>query len=121
MSPIAEAMFHVLRIRTPKPVPRRACIDYSELVAEIFRYPEVPPDLDHHDDARVNDAIRELIEGCRAQNLPNIAALVMNERTHQPIALVQTELYGGEGEAALAKWEAEMKEVAMTFYPQGLD
>lgn len=117
MTPLAVALFQVLRIRTPKPVARKALISYAELVAETFRYPGVPSDLDHHKDPRVDAALLELTEACRADNLPPATLMITGEQPYTPHPLIAGAVYGGADDVQ-AKWEKDIAEVAMTFYPQ---
>lgn len=119
MSPLAQAVYQVLRIRTPKPVPRKALIGYAELISEAFRYEGVPDDLDHHKDPRVDEAITELVAACRAESLPLIAALILSDAAFEPVEAYLKAAHPDVAtpEARTAAWEKELKEVAITFYP----
>lgn len=122
MSPIAEAIYQVLRIRTPKPVARKALIPYSELVTEVMQYEGIPEDLEHRKDPRLDEALLELIPACKADNQPQIAALVTPTGTYAPLDVFAKAAYpdANTPEAILAAWEKDLKEVAMTFFPDEL-
>lgn len=122
MGPIAQAIYQVLRMRTPKPVPRKALIAFAELVSEASRYEGVPDDLDHHGDPRVDEAIVEIIEACREEKLPQIASLILNPTAYGPLALYSKTAHptATTPESQTAAWEKELKEVVITFYPNEL-
>lgn len=120
MSPLAAAVYQVLRMRLPKPIARKALIDHSELIAELYRYPDAPQDLDLRD-PRINAAAVELVEPCRAAKLPLISALIIPGDTREP----HDSYYAAAHPSATAEtrreaWDNELKEVIMTFYPAKL-
>lgn len=123
MTPLANALYQVLRIRTPKPIARKATIGYPELVAELFRYEGIPTDLNHHADPRVDAALLELQEACKLENLPLVTALVLGtQERHSPSEAYFKSAHpqATTPDAKSAAWEKELREVAMTFYPASL-
>lgn len=123
MTPIAQAIYQVLRIRTPKPIARKATIPYPELVAELFRYEGTPSDLNHHADPRVDAALEEVFAACKAENLPQVTALVLDTKArHTPSDAYFKAAHpdAATPEARAQAWEKELREVAMTFYPPQL-
>jgi hypothetical protein len=117
MSPLAMAMYQVLRMRLPKPIARKALIDHAELISELYRYPDAPQDLDPRD-PRIDQAAVELAEWCRAAKLPLISALVIHGDTRLPADTYFAAAHPGlADEPRREAWENELKEVIMTFYP----
>lgn len=136
MSPLAAAMYQVLRMRLPKPIARKALIDHAELISELYRYPDAPQDLDPRD-PRIDDAAAELVQPCRDANLPLISSLIIHSDTREPAPSYYAAAHPPtqpptqphaspetppetSRESHRELWEAELKEVIMTFYPAKL-
>jgi hypothetical protein len=124
MSPIVLAMYDVLRVRTPKPVPRKALISVGELVVELYRYEGVPGDLGHRGDPRLDEAVLTVVEICDALELPPLPALITGDGEFGPLPVFARERYSnlqGDREKMLSAWEKDLKDVAITFYPDELE
>lgn len=114
-------VYQVLRLRVPKPNWRKAVIDHSELIAELYRlFPEAPRDLDLRD-PRLDAAAVELVEPCRAAKLPVISALIIHGDTRLPAESYFAAAHPGlDASARREAWEKSLGEVIVTFYPAKL-
>lgn len=120
MSPLAAMIYQVLRLRVPKPNWRKAVIDHSELISELYRFPEAPRDLDLRD-PRIDAAAVELAQACQAAKLPVISALIIHGDTRQPADSYYAAAHPAETpDTRREAWEKSLAEVIMTFYPTKL-
>lgn len=121
MTPLGAMVYQVLRLRVPKPNWRKAVIDHSELIAELYRlFPEAPRDLDLRD-PRLDAAAVELVAPCQALGLPAISALIIHGDTRLPAdSYFAAACPGLTGDARRAAWEKTLAEVIVTLYPPKL-
>lgn len=124
MSPIVLAVYDILRVRTPKPVPRKALISVTELVVDLYRYEGVPNDLGHRSDPRLDDAVVTALEICNALELPPLPALITSDGEFGPLPAFASARYptlASDRAKLLEAWEKDLKDVAITFYPDELE
>lgn len=115
MSPLAEAIYEILRNRTSLPDPR---ITYSEL-AERLR--DVSEDFEymHHRSRPLYTALWEVGAECRRLDLPLLPALVVRADTRRP----GETYYGGKDPGIVfkgervAEWRRELEAVGRSTYP----
>ncbi len=115
MSPLAEAVYDVLRCRPGQPDPR---ITYAQLAAEVR---ESSADLDyiHHRNRQLYEALGEVEEECSRLGLPSLAALVVRADSRRPgDAYFQghSAQFRFRGEQVEA-WRRELEAVKGAVYP----
>ena len=115
MSPLAAAVYEILRRRISLPDPR---ITYAELaeqlreVAEEFEYM-------HHRNRQLYAALGEIGDECRRLGLPLLPALVVRADTGRP----GEAYYEGKGTGMvfkgerMAEWQRELEAIRQTTYP----
>ena len=115
MSPLAEAVYEILRLRVAQPEPR---ITYAGLArqlrdrAEEFEYV-------HHRNRELYTALTEVGKECRRLKLPPLPALVVRADSGRPGAAY----YEGEctgivhRDEQVAAWERDLEAVKRTTYP----
>jgi hypothetical protein len=123
MSPLAEAIYHVLRCRVPTTGDPR--ISYVRLQESL------PPEFasarwdDSDGSWQLSDAIIEIVQTCRAHNLPCIAGLAVHElnghlagpgKGFYPLAYPEA----ATTEEQMGSWKQEMEIIKQTDYPQRL-
>jgi hypothetical protein len=115
MSPLAHAVYEILRVRTSRPEPR---ITYAELAEQLREISEEFADI-HHRNRQLYVALGEVGAECRRRGLPSLPALVVRADTKRPGAAYyegadSRSLYRGEKVAA---WRRELEAVKRTTYP----
>jgi hypothetical protein len=115
MSPLAKAIYELLRRRAPEPDPR---ITYAQLAAELR---DLSEDFDHvyHRSRELFAALNEVGQECRCLKLPPLPALVVRADTGQPGAAY----YRGKCSDLvsrgnpIAAWREDLEAVQGTTYP----
>jgi hypothetical protein len=112
MSPLANAIYKILRLRPRLADPR---ITYSEL-AERLRDNNAAFEHVHRRSRELYVALGEVGQECRRLNLPPLPALVVRADTRRPGAAYygSTILYKGERVAA---WRRDFEAVKRARYP----
>lgn len=120
LSALASAIYDILRGLVPDP---GAEITYSELVNQLGRMPRPNEGL-HYRDARLDEALGELVDACRAQELPAISALVIREAERNPGVGYYPKAHPLEWAQGLifaeVVWANERERVRQTSYPAQL-
>ena len=80
LSALATAIYSILQRRVPAATPE---IPYRELV-EALQPLGAPYSNLHWRDPRLDQALGDLVEACRAAGLPAISAIVVNGETRRP-------------------------------------
>lgn len=114
MSPLAEAVYDLLRLRPGLPEPR---LTYAALAAALRQRDEAL-DGAHHRDPRLYRALDEVGGECARLGLPSLAALVVRADTRRP----GEAYFHGPGMSAfrgerVAAWRRELDAVARSAYP----
>ncbi len=115
MSPLAEAVYEILRARVPQPDPR---ITYKELAAQLRESAEEFADV-HHRNRELYAALGEVGHECRRLALPALPALVVRADTGRPgqayfEGTCSGVVYRGEKVSA---WRRELEAVKLATYP----
>jgi hypothetical protein len=116
MSPLAEAIYHVLiqRVGLAKPL-----ISFKQLVKSLPTLDSPYEDLTQNDD-RLFRALGEVGRACKEQGLPTVTALVIRSLEKTPGAgyyqMFHPETGDDEGKRSKA-WEDELARVTTTKYP----
>jgi hypothetical protein len=115
MSPLAEAVYEILRVRTSNPDPR---ITYAEL-AEALRDTSEEFEYVHHRNRQLYVALTEVGQECRRLRLPPLPALVVRADTRRPGAAYyegkcSATVFKGEQVAA---WRRDLEAVQRATYP----
>lgn len=112
MSPLAGAVYDILRQRTSLADPR---ITYAELAAELR---DVSDEFEHvhHRTRPLYTALDEVGQECRRLRLPPLPALVVRADTRRPGEAYYTAhlVYRGERVAA---WRRDLEAVQRATYP----
>jgi hypothetical protein len=120
LSALALAIYDILRDRVPD---SGAEITYSELVNDLGPLPPPNEGL-HYRDARLDEALGELVAACRARWLPAISALVIREVERNPGAGYYPTAHPAEWaqDRMLAEvaWANEREQARQTSYPAQL-
>ncbi len=115
MSPIAEAIYTILRARRSQPDPR---ITYAEL-AEQLR--DVSDEFEHiyHRSRELYAALGEVGRECRRLGLPPLPALVVRADTRRPGAAYFTgkRFAGMFADDRVAAWQRDVAAVRRARYP----
>ena len=115
MSPLAQAIYEVLRQRTAMPDPR---ITYAEL-AEQLRDASGEFEYVHHRSQELYAALADVGKECRRLRLPPLPALVVRADTGRPGAAY----YKGKCSGAVppgdpaAGWRQDLEAVRRATYP----
>jgi hypothetical protein len=110
VSPLAEAVYAILRLRLPSPDPR---ISYAELAAQLRDASEEFEFISHRS-RELYAALAEVGQACRLLELPPLPALVVRADTRRP-----GDAYGGgpcTGERAAA-WREDLEAVKRASFP----
>jgi len=115
MSPLAEAVYTILRVRVGRPDPR---ITYAELAARLR---DLSDEFEgaHHRNPQLYAALGEVGAECRRLGLPCLAALVVRADTRRPGAAYYEGMSPGivyKGEK-VEEWRRELEAVKQTTYP----
>jgi hypothetical protein len=118
MTPLAEAVYEILRKRCPQTDPR---ITYAKLAEELR---EVSNDFEyvHHRGRELYKALSEVGRACRRLKLPPLPALVVRVDTRRPGAAY----YGGKCTGMvhhgdqIAAWGKDFEAVRNATYPAKL-
>jgi hypothetical protein len=116
MTPLAEAVYEILRLRTSRPDPR---ITYAELAEELR---EAADDFLHitHRSQQLYAALGEVGRACRRLSLPLLPALVVRADTRRPGEAYYEGTSAGlvyKGEK-VAAWRREVAAVKEKRYPK---
>src|SRR5437763_722869 len=116
MSPLAEAIYEILRRRTAQEDPR---ITYARL-AETLREMSDGFEYVHHRNRELYAALGEVGQECRRRRLPPLPALVVRADTGRPGAAYfagkcSGVVYRGEQVSA---WRRELEAVKQATYPR---
>jgi hypothetical protein len=115
MSPLAQAVYDILRTRPALPDPR---ISYAELARRLRESAEEFEHL-YHRSRELYAALGEVADECRRLGLPSLAALVVRADTRRP-GEAYYEGMGGhlryKGEK-VAEWRRELEAVKRSVYP----
>jgi hypothetical protein len=117
MSPLADAIYELLRRRTRLKDPR---ITYKELAAALRDYSD-EFEFAHQRNPSLYRALAEVGEKCRQLKLPPLPALVVRADTKRPgDAYYQGSRFDGtyRGERINA-WRRDLEAVRGTTYPRG--
>jgi hypothetical protein len=112
MSPLAEAVYTILRSRVKRVDPR---ITYAELAAELRDQSDDFEFISHRSQA-LYAALTEVGAECRRLKLPLLPALVVRADTRRP----GDAYYGGTGVfkgEQVAAWRREVEGVRQAIYP----
>jgi hypothetical protein len=115
MSPLAAAVYDILRRRTALPEPR---ITYAEL-AEQLRAADEEFEYVHHRTRPLYAALGEVGQECRRLRLPPLPALVVRADTRRPGQAYFTGTCSGltyRGDR-VAAWRRDMEAVKLAIYP----
>ncbi len=120
MTPLAIAIFSVLRTRVPTLGDPR--ISYSDLVDQLpadFNELNVR-DQDNRDE--LSSALGEIVSACRARGLPALSAIVVSHGSRVPGEGYYAEAYADENsrEEKIALWGREFEAVRLQSYPNQL-
>jgi hypothetical protein len=115
MSPLAEAVYEILRLRGSQPDPR---ITYKELAAQLRDRAEAFADI-HHRSQQLYAALGEVGRECRRLELPLLPALVVRADSGRPgqayfEGTCSGTVYPGEKVSA---WLRELEAVKRATYP----
>jgi hypothetical protein len=115
MSPLAEAVYQVLRRRTCLPDPR---LSYAQLAEQLRAASDDFEDI-HHRSRPLYAALNEVGRECRRQRLPPLPALVVRADTRRPGEAYYAGkctgiVYRGDKVAA---WRRDLEAVKATAYP----
>jgi hypothetical protein len=115
MSPLAEAVYEVLRAQPGRPDPR---ITYAEL-AETLR--ETSTEFEHitHRSRQLYAALGEVAQACGRLGLPSLAALVVRADSRRPGEAYhqgRTPPLRFKGEK-IAAWRQELEAASQAVYP----
>lgn len=115
MSPLAEAVYRILRARASRPDPR---ITYAAL-AEQLRETAEEFEYIHHRTRQLYAALGEVGEECRRLKLPGLPALVVRADTGRPGgAYFQGRCTGIVfADDKVSAWRRELEAVRQTAYP----
>jgi hypothetical protein len=115
MSPLAKAVYDLLRVRPGQDDPR---ITYAELAAQLR---ESSPAFEHltHRSRELYAVLGEVSDECRRLDLPCLAALVVRADSRRPgaayfVGMSPSLQYPGEQVAA---WREELEAVKQAVYP----
>jgi hypothetical protein len=111
MSPLAEAVYDLLRCRTGSPEPR---ISYAELGRQLR---ELSDEFEHinHRSRELYAALGEVADECGRLGLPSLAALVVRADSRRP----GDAYWSGEGprHEQIEAWRRELEAVKASTYP----
>jgi hypothetical protein len=115
MSPLAKAVYAILRLRTTQPEPR---ITYSQLSEELREIGEEFAHVNRRS-RELYAALAEVGAACRRLRLPPLPALVVRADTRRPGAAYfeggcSGLVYRGD---KIAAWREELEAVKRTTYP----
>jgi hypothetical protein len=115
MSPLAESIYEILRLRTSRPDPR---ITYAELAEQLRETTEEFANI-YARSRHLYAALGEVGQECRRRGLPSLPALVVRADTRRPGAAYfqgkcSGSVYRGEKVAA---WRRELEAVAQAIFP----
>jgi hypothetical protein len=115
MSPLAEAIYGILRGRVGRPEPR---ITYAGLAEELR---DVSEDFEfiHHRNRVLYVALGEVGRECRRLRLPLLPALVVRADTGRPGQAYFESKRGRQGyrDQQIAAWQREVEAVKAAAYP----
>jgi hypothetical protein len=115
VSPLAEAVYGILRLRPSLPEPR---ITYAELARALQDTEESFATISHRS-RELYAALDEIGQECRRLDLPPLPALVVRADTKRPGAAY----HGGRSQAAVptaelvAAWREDLEAVKGAIYP----
>ena len=115
MSPVAEAIYEILRRRLSLADPR---ITYAELAGQLRETAEAFEFI-HHRSRELYAALNEVGQECRRLRLPPLPALVVRADTRRPGAAYHAGRCSGlafEGQR-VASWQEDLDAVKRTAYP----
>lgn len=115
MSPLAKAIYALLRQRTSLPEP---CVTYAELAELLRDYSEEFAEV-HHRNRQLYAALWEVGDECDRLGVPSLPALVVRADTRRPGAAYFTGDAAGRGYRGeqIAAWRREVEAVQRTTYP----
>ena len=113
MSPLADAVYALLRGRVPGTAAR---ITYDDLATQL---PPAFSDVQAYD-VRLWQALGEIVEECRRRHLPALSAIVVRGDTGTPghgyFEAAHPDIVGDDVQEAIA-WGNEVTPVMRTTYP----
>jgi hypothetical protein len=115
VSPLAAAVYDLLRLRTSLPEPR---ITYAELARQLRDRSDEFEHLTHRS-RELYAALVEVGSECRRRKLPPLPALVVRADTRRP----GEAYYGGKCSGTIARgdkisaWRRDLEKVKATSYP----
>jgi hypothetical protein len=115
MSPLAEAVYEILRRRAPLDEPR---ISYAELSAQLRAISEAFTSINHRSRS-LYAALVEVGQECRRLGLPPLPALVVRADTRRPGSAYFESKSGGTIPVRdqVASWWRDLEAVRATTYP----
>jgi hypothetical protein len=116
MSPLADIIYDILRLRTSLEDPR---ITYAEL-AEQVREADEEFEYVHHRNRQLYVALSEVGAECRRRKLPPLPALVVRADTRRPGDAYYEGKCGGMGYRGerIAAWRQDLEAVKAASYPE---
>jgi hypothetical protein len=117
MSPLAKAIYTLLRQRTSLPDPR---VTYAELTELLREHSEEFAEV-HHRNRQLYAALWEVGDECRRLGVPLLPALVVRSDTRRPGEAYFAGSAAGRGYRGerIAAWRKELEAVRRTSYPAG--
>jgi hypothetical protein len=115
MSPLAEALYDILRRRTSQPDPR---ITYADLAGQLRDASDEFEHV-HHRTRPLYEALNEVGDACRRLRLPPLPALVVRADTGRP----GEAYYAGKCSGVISKgekvaaWRRDLEAVRQATYP----
>lgn len=115
MSPLAEAVYDILRVRPGQADPR---ISYAKLAEQVRETSEELEHI-HHRNRELYAALGEVADECERLGLPSLAALVVRADSRRPgeayfQAMSSHLRYKGE---RISAWRQELEAVNRAVYP----
>jgi hypothetical protein len=113
MSPLADAIYAILRTRVPAPRPELTYAALCDLLGDAFV--DVRP-TSH----RLWAALSEVVHTCRRNDLPSLPGIVVSHKTGAPGVAYYADAHPAESSdpvIALLAWAVEVHAVRKTTYP----
>jgi len=118
LSDLAEEIYAILRQRVPSRTPE---ITYRELVESLPPLGKPFEDV-HWRDARLDQALGDIVNACRAAGLPALSAIVVNSETGYPGRQYYPMAYPGvtDEDQQQIQWANEFEKIKTTTFPPSI-
>jgi hypothetical protein len=113
MSPLAEAVYAILRRLPGEPDPR---LTYKELALQLRETAEAFEHINHRNPT-LYTALGEVADECRRLRLPSLAALVVRADTRRPGEAYYVGMGLPHRGQRIAAWRQELEAVSRSIYP----